>query len=36
MSQLNPDQKKEAEEISTKVKTVLDEVAVLSNYILGL
>jgi chemotaxis protein histidine kinase CheA len=36
MSQLEPSQKKEAEEISNKVKVILDEVAVLSNFILGL
>jgi hypothetical protein len=34
--QLRPDQKAEAEEISAKVKTILDEVTILSNFILGL
>ncbi len=33
---LSPDQKSDADEISTKVKTIIDEVPLLSNFILGL
>lgn len=36
LSQLGPEQKREATEISAKVKLILDEVAVLSNFMLGL